>query len=437
MSFDEAAIRVSKLGKCYRIYDRPQDRLKHALIPRLERVLGRAGRQYGREFWAVNDVSFDVVKGEVLGIVGRNGSGKSTLLQIICGTLSPTTGSVEVYGRVGALLELGAGFNPEFSGRENVYLNGMLLGLSRQEMDERMGDILAFADIGEFIDQPVKMYSSGMFARLAFSVQASLEPEILIVDEALAVGDSQFVHKCMHRFHQMREQGRTILLVTHDATAVKTLCDRAVWIDKGCVQGIGEASAIVDQYLAAISGQRAYPKNASDKPADKRIQVNDAVPNVETAIPNMDQRFGDQTCEIVGLGLYDTSLQRRSAINNRSDVIVRITVANHKLEPGTPLLVGIVLRNSRGVDIASANSEMEGAQLLAPPIGSTTNIRMKLYLPEVHPGSYSFRVAVSRRTENGELLGSDDLVNGLVFDVLSARPVYVLMLLDAQFSAES
>ncbi len=308
MSSENYAIQIKNVSKCYQIYDRPQDRLKHALIPRLERLIGRPGRQYGREFWALNDVSFNVERGEVLGVVGRNGSGKSTLLQIVCGTLTPTSGSAEVYGRVGALLELGAGFNPEFSGRENIYLSGLLLGLSRQEMDDRLEEIVAFADIGEFVDQPVKTFSSGMFARLAFSVQSSLDPEILIVDEALAVGDSQFVHKCMLRFHQMREQGKTILLVTHDATAVKTLCDRAVWIDRGSVSGIGEASIVVDEYLARLSGQSAAAAGLDYEGVSARERGENALGD-EPLIPNIDQRYGDLTCQIVGVGLYDSSLR--------------------------------------------------------------------------------------------------------------------------------
>lgn len=435
MSCESLAIQIQNISKCYQIYDRPQDRLKHALIPRLERLFGRSASQYGRKFWALKDVSFDVKKGEVLGVVGKNGSGKSTLLQIICGTLTPTDGTVTVLGRVGALLELGAGFNPEFSGRENIYLSGMLLGLSRQEMDDRVDQIIAFADIGEFVDQPVKTFSSGMFARLAFSVQSSLDPEILIVDEALAVGDSQFVHKCMLRFHQMREQGKTILLVTHDATAVKTLCDRAVWIDKGEVSGIGEASLIVDEYLARISGQAVVRTQESQRhlsaEKDQRNEVED-----ELQIPNVDQRYGDQSCRIVGIGLYDAQLKRRLAVNNNSNVVVRVTFENCSLDPGTRLIVGLGLRNSRGVDIASVNSESFDTNIRAPNVGHRCTIRANIYLPELHPGSYSFRIAISHIGKDGEKASCDDILNALVFDLLSARVVHVLMSLNAEFEVE-
>src|SRR5436309_2773204 len=207
MSSDEIAIRVSDLSKCYHIYDRPPDRLKQSTLPRLQRLIRQPSRQYYREFWALKDVSFEVKNGETVGIIGRNGSGKSTLLQIICGTLTPTSGTIETSGRIAALLELGSGFNPEFTGRENVYMNAAVLGLSKGEIDERFDEIAAFADIGEFIEQPVKIYSTGMYVRLAFSVIAHVDAEILVVDEALAVGDAVFTQKCM-RFIRSFQIGR-------------------------------------------------------------------------------------------------------------------------------------------------------------------------------------------------------------------------------------
>ena len=192
----EIAIKVENLSKCYHIYDQPRDRLKQMILPRMQRAIGMQPRQYFREFWALKDVSFEVKKGETVGIIGRNGSGKSTLLQMVCGTLNPTSGSIQTSGRIAALLELGSGFNPEFTGRENVYLNGAVLGLSRDEIDVRFDEIAAFAEIGEFIDQPVKTYSSGMMVRLAFAVAINVDPQILVVDEALSVGDELFQRKC-------------------------------------------------------------------------------------------------------------------------------------------------------------------------------------------------------------------------------------------------
>jgi ABC-type polysaccharide/polyol phosphate transport system ATPase subunit len=237
----EVAISIRDVGKMYRIYDQPQDRLKQ--------MLWRGRRTYGRDFWALRGVSFEVRRGESVGIIGRNGSGKSTLLQIIAGTLAPTQGQVRVDGSVAALLELGSGFNPEFTGRENVFLNGAILGVERAEMERRFDQIAAFADIGSFIDQPVKIYSSGMMVRLAFAVQAFLEPDVLIVDEALSVGDVYFQHKCMRRIKELVDRGTTLLFVSHSTATVKRFCQRGVWLDSGQVRYVGEAGVAVEKYL--------------------------------------------------------------------------------------------------------------------------------------------------------------------------------------------
>lgn len=225
---DDIAIRVSNLSKCYQIYDTPRDRLKQFILPRLQRAVDRQPTQYFREFWALKDVSFEVRKGETVGIIGRNGSGKSTLLQMICGTLNPTSGSITTHGRIAALLELGSGFNPEFTGRENVYMNASVLGLSKEEIDQRFDDIAAFADIGEFIEQPVKTYSSGMYVRLAFAVIAHADADILVVDEALAVGDVFFQQRCMRFLREFQSNRGTVLFVSHDTGAVLSLCNKAV-----------------------------------------------------------------------------------------------------------------------------------------------------------------------------------------------------------------
>jgi len=220
----EIAISLTNVSKCYKRYNRPLDRLKEIVLP---------GRSRAQEFWALRDINLEVAQGDTLGIVGQNGSGKSTLLQIIAGTLTPTTGEVWVNGRVSALLELGSGFNPEFTGRQNVFFNGQILGLSREEIAAKFDSIAAFADIGDFLDQPVKTYSSGMVVRLAFAVVANIDPTILIVDEALAVGDARFQARCMKRIRQLKEQGVTILFVSHDSASVKMLCTRAALMDYG------------------------------------------------------------------------------------------------------------------------------------------------------------------------------------------------------------
>lgn len=243
----EVAIRVQNLSKCYQIYDNPGDRLKQFIVPRIKRLFGKPHTAYFREFWALRDISFEVKRGETVGIIGRNGSGKSTLLQIICGTLTPTTGTVQVNGRVAALLELGSGFNPEFTGRENVYLNAAVLGLSREEVDARFDKIAAFADIGEFIEQPVKIYSSGMYVKLAFAVIAHVDADILVIDEALAVGDAVFIQKCMRFIRAFQERG-TLLFVSHDTASVQNLCRSAIWLGNGRVKQVGASKDVAEAY---------------------------------------------------------------------------------------------------------------------------------------------------------------------------------------------
>lgn len=262
----DIAIRVENLSKRYEIYEAPRDRLKQFVLPRLQRLASRHPRQYFKEFWALKDVSFEVKKGETVGIIGRNGSGKSTLLQLICGTLNPTSGSIQTSGRIAALLELGSGFNPEFSGRENVYMNASVLGLSNNEIDARFEDIAAFADIGDFIEQPVKTYSSGMVVRLAFAVAINVDPEILIVDEALSVGDELFQRKCFSRIEAIRANGATILFVSHSGGTIVELCDRAVLMEAGEKLTVGMPKQIVGRYQKLLYA-----------PADKRDAIRESI----------------------------------------------------------------------------------------------------------------------------------------------------------------
>ena len=265
------AIRVKNLTKIYHLYDRPQDRLKEALNP--------FKKSYHHDFYAMNDVSFEIKKGETVGIVGKNGAGKSTLLKMITGVLTPTSGTIEVEGKIASLLELGAGFNPEMTGIENIYLNGTLMGFTRGEMDSKVDAILAFADIGEFIHQQVKMYSSGMFARLAFSVAINVDPDILIIDEALSVGDMRFQLKCMDKFNAFREAGKTILFVTHDINSIKRFCTFSLWIKNGQLESIGNTDQVTDRYLDYIKLDTVEKsKDDSNTPVDNHIaEVQDLV----------------------------------------------------------------------------------------------------------------------------------------------------------------
>jgi ABC-type polysaccharide/polyol phosphate transport system ATPase subunit len=247
-SANNIAIQVSNVGKCYQIYDTPRDRLKQFIAPSILRLIGQIPKQYFREFWALKDISLEVKKGESLGIIGRNGCGKSTLLQIIAGTLSPTTGSVCVNGKIAALLELGSGFNPEFTGRENVYMNGAVMGLSQAAITARFNEITAFADIGEFIEQPVKTYSSGMVLRLAFATAINVDPDILIVDEALAVGDLRFQKKCKEKMNEFKERGISLVIVSHVMSDIHTMCDEALFLKNGRIAFIGDAGDTINAY---------------------------------------------------------------------------------------------------------------------------------------------------------------------------------------------
>ena len=272
----DAVIEVQGLGKRYEIYAQPRDRLRQMVVPPLRRALGLAAHDYFKEFWALRDVSFSVRRGETVAIVGQNGSGKSTLLQLVCGTLSPTTGGVRIAGRIAALLELGAGFNTEFSGRENVFLSGLLYGISREELARRYDSIVAFAEIGEFIDQPVKTYSSGMYVRLAFSIAAHVDADVLVVDEALSVGDVRFTQKCMRFLREFQKTG-TLLFVSHDTSAVVGLCSRAVWLDHGSLRMDGSAKETVEAYLAA--------QHALDREAEGDSVVMKSVSGTASSLP--------------------------------------------------------------------------------------------------------------------------------------------------------
>lgn len=255
---NEIAIKCDSLSKCYQVFDKPQDSLKQVLHSHWSKLLGRPSKNFYHEFWSLKDISFEIAKGESIGVIGVNGSGKSTLLQSICGILEATTGSLEIHGRIAALLELGSGFDPEFSGRENVYINASILGLKRQDIEERFEGIVAFADIGKFIDMPVKTYSSGMALRLAFAVIAHVNADVILVDEALSVGDAAFNQKCMRYIREFQKQG-TLVLVSHDINAIKNLCHTVIWLDEGHLKMIGPAKEVTEAYLQH-SFQTAYGK---------------------------------------------------------------------------------------------------------------------------------------------------------------------------------
>jgi lipopolysaccharide transport system ATP-binding protein len=380
------AVEFSHVSKSYSIYAAPRDRLKELA------ALGR--RKFHTDFWALRDVSFEIHRGETFCVLGENGSGKSTLLQICAGILQPSSGTALAHGRVAALLELGSGFNPEFSGKDNVYLNGAILGLSTQEMDRRFPDIEAFAEIGDFIHQPVKTYSSGMVVRLAFAVSIHLDPEILLVDEALAVGDVYFRQRCMRKVHELRSQGITILFVSHSTSDVKALGDRALWLEKGAVKAIGRTDLVVNQYLAAMSAKdMVYQAHEASTHTQPLPTLSDEF--VE-GIPNIDHRFGDGNAEIIGVAVLDTDGNRAGALHPNATVVVRISV-RAKRDLDRPI-VGFMFRNHLGVDFAGTNTARERNDLPPMRAGDRCTVDFYLDLPPLYASSFSFSPAIANGT---------------------------------------
>ncbi|MBM3725695.1 MAG: ABC transporter ATP-binding protein [Acidobacteria bacterium] len=383
------AIRFEAVSKSYPIYRSPHDRLTELA------TFNRAKRH--TDFWALRDITFDVQPGETFCVIGENGSGKSTLLQLVAGILQPTQGSVDVAGRVSALLELGSGFNPDFSGRDNVYLNGAILGLSSAEIDRRYSSITAFAEIGDFIHQPVKTYSSGMTVRLAFAVAIHVDPRILLVDEALAVGDIYFRQRCMRKVHELRTQGVTILFVSHAIGDVKAVGHRTIWLDQGRVRELGATDSVVVKYLAAMAEKdSAYLQlKKQTAPASPRGAVFQAARTAQR-VPNIDHRHGDRRAEITGIEILDPHGQPTHLLEPSSRITVRISARAH--EPIALPNIGFMLRNHLGVDFAGTNTVREGYEL--PPMhpGDIYTVDFHLDLPALYPGNFSFSPAIADGT---------------------------------------
>lgn len=385
----EIAIKVENLSKCYQIYDQPRDRLKQFVVPRLQRMVGQQPEQYYREFWALKNISIEIKKGEAIGIVGRNGSGKSTLLQLICGTLSPTQGLVEAHGRIAALLELGSGFNPEFTGRENVYLNGSILGIDKERLDERFADIVKFADIGDHLDQPVKTYSSGMFVRLAFAVQMHLEPEILIIDEALSVGDQFFQAKCYAAIRSMMDNGTTVLFVSHSAATVKALCPRAILLSHGELVVDGPASKVLDRYFVLGSEEANAASSAlSALNSDPAITtVASTVPTGGRIVSNLQPPFDRRVSNRVGTG-QARFVECRVVVNDAETIAVE-TGATVRVQAVLDVFddctyegeVGLVVATTEGVELFAINSFFQGVSVPAMKAGEKRVLEFEFVSP--------------------------------------------------------
>ena len=443
MKTDNIAIRVSNLSKCYQIYDTPRDRLKQFVVPTLCRVfpplrkffssstlnpqsftqhlvaqpLSCVGKTpavsilapvFYKEFWALKDVSFEIKKGETVGIIGRNGSGKSTLLQMICGTLTPTGGSIETNGRIAALLELGSGFNPEFTGRENVYMNASVLGLSKEEIDVRFDDIVAFADIGDFIEQPVKTYSSGMLVRLAFAVIVHVDADILVIDEALAVGDIFFTQKCMRFLRKFRENG-TILFVSHDTSAVVNLCSRVFWLDCGAISMTGGAKEVSEAYLA-----HSYSVQRTDMPKPGILQTEKSIPIVrkDSRLKQMHQQlirndiqvfefersdkrsFGDNNARIISAVIVDANDEPLSWVVGGENV--KVVVIAQVLADMQSAIVGFFVKDRLGQAIFGDNTYLSYASdPVSAVAGSELKAAFEFAMPILPRGAYTVDVAIA------------------------------------------
>ena len=385
------AVEFQGVSKSYSIYDSPGDRLKE--------LLSFNRRKLHKDFWALHDVSFETRRGETFCIIGENGSGKSTLLQMVAGILHPSRGSLAVSGRVSALLELGAGFNPEFTGRDNVYLNGSILGLSTRQIDERYKNITDFAEIGEFINQPVKTYSSGMVVRLAFAVAINVDPEILLVDEALAVGDIYFRQRCMRKVHELRARGITILFVSHAIGDVKAIGDRALWLDHGRIREIGETDRVVAKYLAAMVEKDSAYLMLKGSPERAHGGERVCAPEVTEHIPNIDHRYGDGRAEVLGIAVLDAQGDPVHLLEPGQRLTVRISVRARE-EIAQPI-VGFMMRNHLGIDFSGTNTARESHDLPMMNAGDIYTVDFQLDMPELYPASFSFSPAIA----DGTLLG--------------------------------
>lgn len=367
----KAVIQVKDLEKAYKLYDKPSDRLKEAL------GLGRK-KKY-KEHYALKGVDLEIYKGETVGIIGTNGSGKSTILKIITGVLNPTSGTVKVDGRISALLELGAGFNMEYNGIENIYLNGTMMGFSKKEIDAKMDDILSFADIGEYVNQPVKTYSSGMFVRLAFAVAINIEPEILIVDEALSVGDVFFQAKCYHKFEEFKEMGKTIVFVSHDLSSISKYCDRVVLLNQGVKLGEGSPKEMIDAYKQVLVGQYPLPEN------DNQNLLNDG--EIESAVASAGKKeevnqdlavnpdlleYGTKAAVIEKYKITDDMGRDTGAILKGRKCSISMTV-RFEADIEAPIFA-FTIKNIKGVEITGTNTMVEKAFLESVKAGTVMEI---------------------------------------------------------------
>ena len=413
------ALRVESVSKRYRIYERPNDRLRE--------MLTRGHWKRHREFWALKEISFEIEAGTATGIIGPNGSGKSTLLQIMTGTLEPTHGTVWHEGRIAGLLELGAGFNSEFTGIENIFMNAALMGFSRSETEALLPEIERFAEIGPFIHQPVKTYSSGMYVRLAFSVAISASPQILIIDEALAVGDAVFQHRCMRRIKELKDSGVTIFFVSHDPAAIRYLCSRAILLNAGQMVADGKPVDVLNRYQKLImEREEAFEAEQSDDPASAGASSSDGKPKY---LPlTYTYRHGDGSAEVVSIELLDATHSRVEIVETGVPVSVRIRVLFHK-DIKNPVF-GFLIRNRHGVQVYGTNTEQQQLSLGEVAKGELVEVAFSFEC-WLGTDTYSISCAAHSSAIFEEGIGYDWLDGALFFRVTSSILIEGLINLNA------
>jgi len=385
------AIKVENLSKVYKLYDKPVDRLKEAINP--------FRKKYHRDFYALKDINFEVARGETIGIIGKNGSGKSTLLKILTGVLTPTEGKVYTSGKVSALLELGTGFNPELTGMENVYFSGALMGYTKEEINKKIDDIVSFADIGEFINQPVKTYSSGMFVRLAFAVAISVDPEILVVDEALAVGDIRFQQKCFRKIKEFKEKRKTIVFVSHDPATVINYCTKALWLKEGQIQGIGEPTDIIRKYTTYMTF--GIETNNGEANIIEKMTKDDSE-KIQFESTKKCSSFGEGGAEIQGTALYSSETgEKIKMFKGGEHVIFYIKIKINK--DITKPLIGFFLNDKYGNKILGLSNHILNIKLGNFTKGKTIIAKFKFDFPLLKNGDYSFSPAIAEGTQENHI----------------------------------
>ncbi len=406
------AIEVNNVTKIYKLYNSPKDRLRE--------VFSTDGKRFHQAFHALNDVSFNVEKGQHIGIIGQNGSGKSTMLKIICGVLQPTNGSVKVNGRIAALLELGAGFNPEFSGRENVLMNGALMGFNRDEMDRRFPKIEAFAEIGKFIDQPVKTYSTGMFVRLAFAAAINIDPDILIVDEALSVGDALFQARCFAKFQEFKDKGVTIVFVTHSLNLITTFCDRALLFDRGALIAEGKPKPVVDEYNRLIVSRSEIALTSKTRKSDN-INSQDKSPSGEVewqelfkVNPNED-RYGTKKAEILEAGIFTLNSEPVQVLERNHEYLIRIKVRYNENMPSA--IIAFSIKDPKGTILCGTNTYYHNVMIgqLEKDDVILVTFRQRI---NINPGEYLLCLGAAAY-EEGEYVVYDRRFDYMAFQIIA------------------